>query len=58
MYVLKDKELRTEIIWLHYNIPMAGHGGKWKMAELVTSIKIEEDGLDLFYFSFHFLFSF
>ena len=36
VYALKDKELRAEIIWLHYNILMAGHGGKWKMVELVT----------------------
>ena len=28
MYVLKDKELRVEIIWLHYDVPVAGHGGK------------------------------
>jgi len=36
VYVLKDKELRTEIIWLHHDIPMAGHGRKWKVVELVT----------------------
>jgi len=36
VYVLKDKELRTEIIWLHHDIPMVGHEGKWKMVELVT----------------------
>ena len=36
MYVLKDEELRAEIIWLHYNVPMARHGGKWKAVELVT----------------------
>ena len=28
VYVLKDKELRTEIIWLHDDIPMVGHEGK------------------------------
>jgi len=28
VYVLKDEELRTEIIQLHYDVPMAGHGGK------------------------------
>ena len=28
VYMLKDKELRTEIIWLHYNVPTAEHGGK------------------------------
>ena len=36
VYVLKDEELRAEIIWLHYNVPMARHGGKWKAVELVT----------------------
>jgi len=35
VYVPKDEELRAEIIWLHYDIPVAGHGGKWKMMELV-----------------------
>jgi len=28
VYVPKDEELRTEIIQLHYNVPVAGHGGK------------------------------
>jgi len=28
MYVLKDEELRVEIIWLHYNVLVARHGGK------------------------------
>ena len=28
MYVPKDKELRVEIIQLHYYIPVAGHGVK------------------------------
>ena len=28
LYVPKDEELRTEIIWLHHDVPMAGHGGK------------------------------
>ena len=36
LYVLKNKELRTEIIWLHHDVPMAGHRGKWKMVELVA----------------------
>ena len=25
VYVLRDKELRAEIIWLHYNMPAAKH---------------------------------
>ena len=36
MYVLKDEELRAEIIWLYYDVPVAGHGGRWKTMELVT----------------------
>ena len=36
VYVLKDEELRAEVIWLHHDVPMAGHGGRWKMVELVT----------------------
>jgi len=36
VYVLKDEELRVEVIQLHHDIPMAGHGKRWKMIELVT----------------------
>ena len=36
IYVLKDEELRMEVIWLHHDIPAAGHGGRWKTVELVT----------------------
>jgi len=36
VYVLKDEELRVEIIWLHHNMLIAGHGGQWKTVELVT----------------------
>jgi len=25
VYVLKDEELRMEIIWLHHDVPIAGH---------------------------------
>jgi len=28
VYVLKDKELRTEIIWWHYDVPAARHEGQ------------------------------
>ena len=28
VYVLKNEELRAEIIWLHHDVPMAGYGGK------------------------------
>jgi len=36
IYVLKDEELRGEVIWLHHDILAAGHGGRWKTVELVT----------------------
>ena len=36
VYILKDKELRVEIIQLHYDILVAGYRGKWKTTELVT----------------------
>ena len=36
MYVLREEKLRAEIIWLHHDVPAAGHGGKWKIVELVT----------------------
>jgi len=36
VYVPKDEVLRVEIIRLHHDMPMGGHGGQWKMAEMVT----------------------
>jgi len=27
VYVSRDEELRTEVIWLHHNVPAVGHGG-------------------------------
>ena len=36
VYVLKDEELRAEVIQLHHDVPAAGHGGRWKTVELVT----------------------
>ena len=36
VYVPKDEALRVEIIRLHHDMPMGGHGGQWKMAEMVT----------------------
>jgi len=36
VYVPKDDKLRVEIIRLHHNTPVGGHGGQWKMVELVT----------------------
>ena len=28
VYVLKDEELRAEVIWLHYDIMAVGHRGR------------------------------
>ena len=36
VYVPKDDKLRAEIIGLHHDMPVGGHGGQWKMVELVT----------------------
>ena len=36
VYVPKDEELRAEIIWLHHDVPAAGHRSRWKIVELVT----------------------
>jgi len=36
VYVPKDERLRAEVIRLHHDIPVGGHGGQWKTAELVT----------------------
>jgi len=36
VYMPKDNKLRAEIIRLHHNMPVGGHGGQWKMVELVT----------------------
>ena len=36
VYVLKDEELRAEIIQLHHDTPIGGHRGQWKTVELVT----------------------
>jgi len=36
VYVSKDNILRAEIIRLHHNTPVGGHGEQWKTVELVT----------------------
>jgi len=36
VYVPKDKKLRVEVIWLHYDTLVEGHGGQWKIIELVS----------------------
>ena len=36
VYILKNEELRAEIIWLYYNILVAEYKKRWKIIELVT----------------------
>ena len=36
VYIPKDEKLRAEVIRLHHDTPVGGHGGQWKTAELVT----------------------
>jgi len=36
VYMPKDEALRVEIIRLHHDTSMGGHGGQWKIAEMVT----------------------
>jgi len=28
VYILKNKELKMEVIWLHHDVPAAGHGSQ------------------------------
>jgi len=35
VYVLKDEELRVEIIQLHHDVLAVGHRERWKTVELV-----------------------
>ena len=35
VYIPKDKELRSEIIWLYHDVPVTGHGSWWKTMELI-----------------------
>ena len=35
IYVPKDTELRAEVIRLYHDVPVAGHGERWKTVELV-----------------------
>ena len=37
IYVPKDEALRVEIIWLYYDILVAGYRGRWKITELVIT---------------------
>jgi len=36
VYVPKDDKLRAEIVRLHHDTPVEGHGEQWKTVELVT----------------------
>ena len=36
VYILKDEKLRAEVIRLHHDMPVGGHGGQWKATKLVT----------------------
>ena len=36
VYIPKDDILRAQIIRLHHDTPVGGHGGQWKIVELVT----------------------
>ena len=36
VYVPKNEKLRAEVIRLHHDTPVGGHGGQWKTTELVT----------------------
>ena len=35
VYIPKNEDLRAEVIWLHHDVPVAGHRGWWKMVKLV-----------------------
>jgi len=35
VYIPRDEKLRAEVIRLHHDMPVGGHGGQWKTAELV-----------------------
>jgi len=35
VYIPKDEKLSAEVIRLHHDTPVRGHGGQWKMTELV-----------------------
>ena len=36
VYILKDEELRAEVVWLHHDVPAVGHRERRKTVELVT----------------------
>ena len=33
---IPEGELREEMVYLHHDTPVEGHGGQWKIVELVT----------------------
>ena len=36
IYILKNKRLRIEVVWLYHNILVAKYKDKWKTIELAT----------------------
>jgi len=36
VYIPRDKRLRVEVVQLHHDMLVGGHGGQWKTIELVT----------------------
>ena len=36
VYVLRNKKLRAEVIWLHHDMLVGGHRRQWRITELVT----------------------
>ena len=36
VYIPRDDKLRSQIITLHYDLPVVGHLGKWKITELIS----------------------
>jgi len=36
VYILKNVELKTEIIWLHHDVLVVGYEGRWKTTVLIT----------------------
>jgi len=36
VYIPRNEKLRVEVIRLHHDMPIGGHGEQWKTAELMT----------------------
>jgi len=44
---MPEGELRGEVIRLHHDTLVGGHGGRWKMTELVTCQRRDRIGVKL-----------